>query len=128
MLDTRSTPDGHASTQIGADGRSGSDCGDPASGQATPVSTSDQLNDPFWAAVAQIWIEELSLDEVAPDDDFFDLGGISLQVITVIRRMRTEVGIKVPARTLYEAPRLGDFVERARAEMAAADAQMASPK
>ncbi len=84
--------------------------------------------DPVEAAVTRIWAEELGLDEVALTDDFFDLGGVSLQVITVIRRTRTELGFKVPTRTLYEAPRLGEFVERVHAAMATAHAQVAPPR
>ena len=39
---------------------------------------------PLESAVAQIWRNILKLDEVGPDDDFFTLGGDSLQAIEML--------------------------------------------
>ncbi|MEV0455739.1 phosphopantetheine-binding protein [Catellatospora methionotrophica] len=80
------------------------------------------------ATIARIWAEELDLDEVALTDDFFDLGGVSLQVIKVIRRTRAELGVEIPTRALYDASRLGEFVEYARAEIATRDADVDAPR
>jgi acyl-CoA synthetase (AMP-forming)/AMP-acid ligase II len=68
--------------------------------------------------VAGIWAQELGVSTVGVEDDFFALGGHSLMVAKVIRRTRLDVGTHVPARALFEAPRLADFVERVRAATA----------
>ncbi|MFD5426301.1 non-ribosomal peptide synthetase [Streptomyces sp. NPDC127084] len=82
---------------------------------AAPASEGPHGDGSLQSAVAGIWAEELGFPGVGPQDDFFDLGGHSLMVAKVIRRTREEIGVRVGARALFEAPRLADFVERVRA-------------
>jgi pristinamycin I synthase 3 and 4 len=91
------------------------------SGRAGRASPRDGSRE---AAIARIWAEELGIADVAatddlydiaPTDDFFDLGGHSLLVIKVVRRVRAELGVDLPARALYEAPRFVEFVDTVRA-------------
>ncbi|MFL6137844.1 MAG: non-ribosomal peptide synthetase [Frankiaceae bacterium] len=74
-----------------------------------------QLGDPLHVAVARIWADELGVPAVAPNDDFFSLGGHSLLVMKVVGRTRKELGADVSVRALFQAPVLADFVERVRA-------------
>ncbi|WP_436762671.1 condensation domain-containing protein [Streptosporangium sp. V21-05] len=48
-------------------------------------------------AVTGIWSEVLGLDpgEIAPDDDFFDLGGHSLAAVQVAMRIQDRLGVEV---------------------------------
>jgi acyl carrier protein len=46
----------------------------------------------------------LNLDAVAPDDDFFELGGNSLIVASAVARLGERLGIDLPMRALFEAP------------------------
>ncbi|GLX00436.1 type I polyketide synthase [Microtetraspora sp. NBRC 16547] len=71
------------------------------------------------AGLARIWGEVLGVAEVGADEDFFDLGGNSLVAVQLIARVRGAVGVKLPMRTLFEAPtvaRMAARVEQLRAE------------
>ncbi len=56
---------------------------------------------PMEKRLARIWRELLSLDQVGREDDFFDLGGHSLLATQLINRVREELGIDLPLRTLF---------------------------
>ncbi|MDR6232871.1 non-ribosomal peptide synthetase [Pseudomonas oryzihabitans] len=59
--------------------------------------------------VAAIWEELLDVDGITRDGQFFELGGHSLNAIRVISRLRQELGLEVPLRSLFEQPVLADF-------------------
>jgi len=86
--------------------------------RAVPVDPAAPRDDSFEAAVARIWAEELGVAEVGLADDFFLLGGHSLTIAKVISRTRRELDTDIRVRALFEAPRLADFIERARAATA----------
>ncbi|MEV7969497.1 amino acid adenylation domain-containing protein [Sphaerisporangium sp. NPDC088356] len=62
--------------------------------------------------VAEIWAEVLELDRVGALDDFFHLGGHSLLAVQVTARIRANVEVDMPIRTI--------FARRTVAELAAA--------
>lgn len=55
----------------------------------------------------RVWTEVLGLVDLAPDDDFFDVGGTSLSAIDMVSRIREEFGTEVSIATLLDAPTLG---------------------
>jgi malonyl CoA-acyl carrier protein transacylase len=63
-------------------------------------------------AVASVWRECLGLDEVAPSDDFFDLGGSSLLAIQVRSRLESRLAIDLSMADVLEATRLEELVRR----------------
>ncbi|ASS74119.1 hypothetical protein CIG75_03350 [Tumebacillus algifaecis] len=69
------------------------------------------------AKVAQIWAEVLHVEQVSVVDNFFDLGGHSLMVTQVVSRVNKEFAIKIPLRTLFEAPTVVDLALRVEAQM-----------
>ncbi|MEW2359810.1 amino acid adenylation domain-containing protein [Spirillospora sp. NPDC029432] len=65
------------------------------------------------AALCRIFAEELGVDEVGPDDDFFDLGGHSLMAMKLVRRIRREPGCAdLKIATLLAAPTVARLLDR----------------
>ena len=66
--------------------------------------------------IAGIWSEVLGREQVGRTDGFFEIGGHSLLAMRVMARLERSLGVRVPLRSLFVAPRLADFatiVERA---------------
>ena len=60
--------------------------------------------------IAGIWAEILGLETINLNDNFFDLGGHSLLATRVISQVRQVFDVEVALRSLFEHPRLSDFV------------------
>ncbi|PMV20426.1 MULTISPECIES: non-ribosomal peptide synthase/polyketide synthase [unclassified Pseudomonas] len=73
-------------------------------GHVAPVTLREQQ-------VAAIWAEVLELPQVGLDDHFFELGGHSLLATRVVSRVRQVLALEVALKTLFEHPRLEDFVQ-----------------
>ncbi|AUX38591.1 MULTISPECIES: non-ribosomal peptide synthetase [Sorangium] len=67
---------------------------------------------PFEEIVAELWSDVLGIRQPSAHDDFFDLGGHSLLATRMISRLRAAVGVDVPVRVIFEAPRLVDLAAR----------------
>lgn len=65
-------------------------------------------------ALAAMWGDLLGLDDVDPDDDFFDLGGHSLIAIRLMTRIHTELGIRLQLTTIFDAPTVATLSARLR--------------
>jgi amino acid adenylation domain-containing protein len=63
-------------------------------------------------ALMKIWREELGLDGVGADEDFFALGGTSLDAMRILSRARDDLGIEVPVSLLLEEPTISGLAER----------------
>ncbi|OJF15798.1 non-ribosomal peptide synthetase [Couchioplanes caeruleus] len=59
--------------------------------------------DPTEEALARIWSEVLGIAQVGVEDDFFALGGDSVNSLRIVARMRTAFGVDVTPRDLFEA-------------------------
>jgi len=64
-----------------------------------PASPAEEL-------VAAIWSEVLGISTIDREADFFALGGHSLKAAQVVSRLRERLGVEIPLRTLFAAPRL----------------------
>jgi amino acid adenylation domain-containing protein len=58
--------------------------------------------------LAGIWSSILKITRVGIDDDFFDLGGHSLLATQVISRIREELQVELPLRTIFEMPTIAE--------------------
>jgi amino acid adenylation domain-containing protein/non-ribosomal peptide synthase protein (TIGR01720 family) len=54
--------------------------------------------------VSNTWKEILNLDRVGVEDNFFDLGGNSLKIITVVNRLKEALKRDIPVVTLFRYP------------------------
>ncbi|MFY9963695.1 phosphopantetheine-binding protein, partial [Pseudomonas sp.] len=59
--------------------------------------------------LAQIWQDVLSLDRVGRNDDFFALGGHSLQLVMLLSRIRSELGVELKIRDFHGLRTLGEL-------------------
>jgi amino acid adenylation domain-containing protein len=60
------------------------------------------------ATLAQIWAEELQIEQVGRHDNFFELGGHSLLAVSVMERMR-QAGLSADVQRLFTTPTIATF-------------------
>ncbi|MEM6796290.1 MAG: amino acid adenylation domain-containing protein, partial [Acidobacteriota bacterium] len=61
-------------------------------------------------ALARLWADLLESDRpLAPSDDFFSLGGHSLNATRLASRVRAEMGVELGVRQIFEAPTLEEM-------------------
>ncbi|WP_433758965.1 amino acid adenylation domain-containing protein [Nocardia sp. CA-135398] len=63
--------------------------------------------------VARTFEQVLDVDQVGVDDDFFALGGDSLSASLVVARLGAALDVRVPVRSVFEAPTVGGLAARA---------------
>ncbi len=73
------------------------------------------IKDPLAAALAGEWQQLLGVSSVGPDDDFFALGGHSLNAVRLFNRIRKSFDIDMPLAQLYESPTVTALAEAMRA-------------
>lgn len=56
--------------------------------------------------LAAIWQSLLNVGEVSVYDNFFEVGGHSLLATQVVSRLRSELGVELPLRQIFETPTL----------------------
>jgi len=62
-------------------------------------------------ALAALWSELLSVENIGIHDDFFDLGGQSLVAIRAVSRIRDVFEVDLPLRNLFERPTVAGLAE-----------------
>lgn len=63
-------------------------------------------------SVAQIWRTVLGVSRVGLDDDFFELGGSSLQAAAVVAEIDARLGVRLPLSALATTPTLAKLAAR----------------
>ncbi|MEV0266879.1 amino acid adenylation domain-containing protein [Streptomyces sp. NPDC050617] len=63
------------------------------------------------AVVSEVWRNVLGVDSIAPDDDFFDLGGDSFRVVQTAEHLQARLAARVPLAVLLQNPTLRTFTE-----------------
>jgi acyl carrier protein len=57
---------------------------------------------PIERLIVDIWRRTLNIDQIGRDDNFFDVGGDSLMLISVHRDLQTELGVEISVTALFE--------------------------
>ncbi|MEU5051515.1 non-ribosomal peptide synthetase [Streptomyces sp. NPDC021096] len=90
----------------------------PAAEAAAPAATA--WDDELTAALAGIWQDVLGAAPDGEEANFFGLGGHSLQVMQMVKRIRAAFGVRMNAARLMQAPTLGEQAALLRAAVTAA--------
>ena len=89
--------------------------------KALPVPTGDrpELAETFIAprtpiqeVIASVWLDVLALQQVGIHDNFFQLGGYSLQATQIILRLRRIFQVDLPLRSLFESPTIAELAQQ----------------
>jgi acyl carrier protein len=70
------------------------------------------------SAIASIWTDVLGVDDVAPEHDFFELGGTSLHAARAVTKTRAAFGVKLSPQSLFDHPTLAGFAAQVEAAQA----------
>jgi acyl transferase domain-containing protein/acyl carrier protein len=62
--------------------------------------------------IAGIWQEVLKVDQLAPEDNFFDLGGHSLNGFIVLGKLEKHFRVELEMEDLFDSPTLGELAAR----------------
>ena len=76
----------------------------PSRSQAEASITSTLLDSPEEQLILSLWKEALRTDHVAPDDNFFAIGGHSLIAVKIMAQLATITGRRLPLSALFEYP------------------------
>nr|VFJ54365.1 MAG: amino acid adenylation domain-containing protein [Candidatus Kentron sp. FW] len=82
----------------------------PGTEYIAPISPTEELLAGLWAAV-------LKRESIGRFDNFFDLGGHSLLATRLASRVRTEFGVEIPIRALFEHPTLKEMADYVSASL-----------
>ncbi|MGW5496076.1 non-ribosomal peptide synthase/polyketide synthase [Streptomyces olivaceoviridis] len=77
---------------------------DAAGGSATDPAGERAAADPAEQRIAELFAEVLGVPEARAEDNFFLLGGHSLLVARLVNRIRTESGVELSIRDVFENP------------------------
>ncbi|MBP2405848.1 non-ribosomal peptide synthetase [Streptomyces syringium] len=76
------------------------------------VAAPDRPRTPQEEALCRIAAEVLGVDDIGVDDNFFLLGGRSLQITKIVSRVRALFQAELPLRRVFEAPTVAGVAEQ----------------
>ena len=62
-------------------------------------------------SIAEVWREVLKLERIGVHDNFFDLGGHSLNATQVVSRLRNRFRSEIPLRHMFDFPTIAELAE-----------------
>lgn len=83
----------------------------PMQAEAGVQGSGGEIGDPVEARLATIWSEILGVTGIGPEDEFFALGGHSLNAVRMFGRIKRDLGVSLPIATLFEAPTLSALAD-----------------
>ncbi len=67
------------------------------------------------ASISEVWKQALHVHTIGVHDNFFELGGHSLLAVQVTTKLRTQCGLDLPLRALFESPTIAGLAARTAA-------------
>jgi amino acid adenylation domain-containing protein len=80
--------------------------------QALPAVDFEDLRNPREEALCALFADVLGLTSVGIDDSFFDLGGHSILAMRLVSGIRSQLGLPVSPRALFETPTVAGLCAR----------------
>jgi amino acid adenylation domain-containing protein len=88
-------------------------------GPAAPVAKYVAPRDVLDETLAAVWAEVLGLEQVGIHDNFFDLGGHSLQSVQLVSRLAAALNRPIPVKTVFQGPTIAAMADILKNEAAA---------
>ncbi|WP_093154942.1 non-ribosomal peptide synthetase [Saccharopolyspora antimicrobica] len=76
-----------------------------------PVAVGSGEEKSYEQVLCRMVMETLKISSATPQDNFFDLGGHSVLAANLARRMRKELGVAVPMRSMFAAQNLAELAQ-----------------
>lgn len=91
--------------------------GDAENAPAAPQRAAPNEGAPESTAVtvSGIWSDVLGVPDVTAEMNFFEAGGHSLLAFRILSNIRRQLAVDVPAKALFDTPRLGEFTAQVEA-------------
>lgn len=83
---------------------------------APDCSRGDVAEEATITQLRRIWQQLLSVESVAPDQNYFDLGGDSILAVQLFAQIEQVFKVKLPVATLFEAPTIEELARILRRE------------
>ncbi len=90
----------------------------PEAAEAAAVTGGGRALSSDKETIRELFAEVLGLPGVGPDESFFALGGHSMLVAQLVDRVRSELGVKMTFRSLFDAPTAAGLARLLRADQA----------
>ncbi len=78
--------------------------------------------------VLDVWRETLGMQAIGVDDNFFDIGGHSLLVVRMHRRLKEVLERQIPLTELYRFPTIRTFANSLTSDSASASLQQSADR
>ncbi|NVP53967.1 non-ribosomal peptide synthetase/type I polyketide synthase [Mycoplana rhizolycopersici] len=99
----------------------------PPSARPARQGGGGRISDPITAQLSAIWGEILGVSDVGPEDDFFALGGHSLNAVRMFARVRKDLGASLPLASLFQASTLSGLAALVREQVPGGEAMLPPP-
>lgn len=77
----------------------------------TELKKSDLANNPIEETLIDIWQTILQQEDISVEDNFFDLGGSSIEAIKMVHAISRKFHVELSAQSVFEASTIKEFAE-----------------